>query len=157
MTFLILAYALYSTNTFKAYFLPDTFYQNISNAKFDISQKGAEATLTLEYNHKAPHALFIAVPENHALQYLLKEDGKISYKFMSGDKEVKSGHFTLTSRRNSVENTSYSAVIALRFNLPLKESAADLKLRLKVVEPVQKMKKYSGSIFCFVKPEEVYE
>lgn len=157
LTISIFAYALYSTNTFKAFFLSDTFYQNICNATFNISQQGEEITLPLEYKYKAPHALFIAVPENHALQYLLKQDGRIRYEFISGDREIKSGQFTLTSKRNSVENTAYSAIIAMRFDLPLQESGENLKLRLKILEPVQKLEKYSGSIFCFVKPEEVYE
>ena len=58
--FLILA--LYSTNTFKAFFLSDTFYQNICNTTFDVSQKGAEIELPLKHDYNAPHELNFAVP-----------------------------------------------------------------------------------------------
>jgi hypothetical protein len=149
--------SLYSTNTFKAYFLSDTFYQNICEATFDVSQTGEEIELRLKHNYSAPHELNIAVPAKWSLWSALENDGSITYKFISKDKTIRTGKFSLTSRGNACENNKYSAVTALRFDLPMKGAGNDLKLRLKVDTPVKKMAKYSGEIFCFVQPRDVYK
>ncbi len=154
---LVGAYMIYSSNVFQSYIYPQQFYADIYRAPFDVTQKDAAINIPITYKYKTRYALYISVDDINAMYDLRKEEGILSYKFISQGKVLKEGLTIAPTMENVTYTNTSSSVAILKFELPLKEDERDLILVLKVIKPLFFLNKYSGKITCEISPWEEYK
>lgn len=143
---------VYNSNEFQAFFLSDRFYENIYSTPFDVTQKGATASLPIEYKHKTVYKLLVTVPEESAFDSLIQEEGRLRYRFLSGKTVLHEGATLRPERRYRVDRKGSSSLVLLLFSLPISGVTDDLFLELKVITPFVFLEEYSDSMVFSISP-----
>ena len=143
----------YNTNWFQSFFLYDRFYEDIYNAPFDVTRKGASITVQLKYKYKTCYSLAVAVPDKDIFHDRIAGYGLLAYEFVSKGKVLAQGYTHAPTRRNLMLKDGVTSTNILVFDLPFPDASDDLALHLEVREPFRYLEPYAGKIRCKINPD----
>lgn len=144
---------LYNTNWFQSFFLYDRFYEDIYNAPFDVTKKGASISIPLKYKYRTCYRLAIAVPDKNIFHERRAGYGLLAYKFISKNKVLAEGYTHVPTRRDLMLKRGITSINILVFDLPFLGAGEDLTLHLEVREPFRDLEPYAGNINCKINPD----
>lgn len=88
---MVLGFAIYNSNSFKIYFLPEVYFAEIARVEFDVTKQGEKVSIPLTQNFNTQHALLVSVPDFDALAYFTKSNGTLNYEFTSKGQILQKG------------------------------------------------------------------
>ena len=138
----------YNSNWFQASFFPETYYQDICLAPFDVTRKNETITIPLKYGYDTCYRLAVAVPDKNIFHDNIIGPGDLMYRFVSKGQTLAKGHTRQPSKQHLMLNNGTTSINILVFNLPFPGAGEDLELQLTVHEPFHFLNAYKGRTFC---------
>lgn len=143
---------LYNSNWFQAFFHNKSFYKNIAEVSFDVTTKGEQIVIPINFKYNTCYELGIQLPRVKAFNSKPTGKGQLGYRFVSDGKVVADGITRPVPRHGWGGDDHYSIRKLMVFDLPFPKVSHELYIELEVIEPFVFMEEYKRQTSIVISP-----